>query len=81
MTLGKHAANFPFAGAIDLAASFGNQMEELDVKSVCVDWQNHIVTTPCYMQADASPADVFDGVSVFVRKITSLVKQNQAKPA
>jgi hypothetical protein len=49
----------------------------MDVKGVCVDWKNMIVTTPCYMQADASPADVFDGVSVFVRKITSLVKQNQ----
>ena len=26
MTLGKHAENFPYAGTIDLATSFGNKM-------------------------------------------------------
>ena len=38
MTLGKHKENFPFSGTIDLASSFGNRMEELDVNDVCVDW-------------------------------------------
>ncbi len=74
ITLGKHGDNFPFCSSIDVASSFGNQMEELDVKGVCVDWKNMIVTTPLYMQADASPADVFDGTSIFIRKITSLVQ-------
>jgi enhancing lycopene biosynthesis protein 2 len=53
MTLGKRAENYPYAGAIDVAASFGTLMVEMDVNQVCIDWSNNIVTTPAYMQADA----------------------------
>jgi enhancing lycopene biosynthesis protein 2 len=38
ITLGKHGENFPFSGTIDLASSFGNKLEELDINDVCVDW-------------------------------------------
>jgi enhancing lycopene biosynthesis protein 2 len=76
MTLGKKGSNFPYSGTIDLAASFGNNMEEQDVQGLTVDWKNNIVTTPCYMQADASPIEVHRGIDYFIRKVTSLVKQN-----
>ena len=78
MTMGKRAANFPYAGSIDVAAKYGNLMEEKDVREVSVDWHNHIVTTPCYMQGDATPYDIYAGVDHFVTKVTSLVMQNKA---
>ena len=49
LTLGGRTDNFPYAGSIDAAASFGATMEELDVNGVCIDRTNHIVTTPAYM--------------------------------
>lgn len=49
LTLGGRGENFPYAGSIDAAASFGAEMEETDVEGVTVDWKNHIVTSPAYM--------------------------------
>ena len=49
-------------------------MEELDVGEVCVDWQNMLVTTPCYMQNDATHWEVFEGIDKLVRKVSSLVR-------
>ena len=74
MTLGGTTDNFPYAGSIDVAKSFGAHVEEMDVNGVCLDWKNHIITTPAYMQADASPHAVFDGVQSFLSKVNSLVR-------
>ena len=74
LTLGGRAENFPYAGSLDAAASFGAEMEELDVNGVCVDWKRNIVTTPAYMQGDASPHAVFDGIQNFLRKVNTLVR-------
>lgn len=76
LTLGMRGEHFPFAGAIDDASSFGCNVELMDVKGVCIDWINRVVTTPAYMQANASPFDIYEGMSHFVRKVTSLVRQN-----
>jgi len=38
LTLGGRGENFPSAGSIDAALSFGAQMEEMDVNMVCTDW-------------------------------------------
>jgi enhancing lycopene biosynthesis protein 2 len=38
LTLGKKGSNFPFSGTIDLAESFGNNLEPHDVRGVCMDW-------------------------------------------
>lgn len=49
MTMGGRGVNFPHAGAIDAAASFGAEMVEMDVNQVCTDWKMNLITTPAYM--------------------------------
>ena len=78
MTLGGSGENFPYAGSIGAAQSFGAEMVEMDVNQVCTDWNNNIITTPAYMQGDASPHAVFDGIQNFLRKVNSLVRQKEA---
>ena len=78
MTLGGSGDNFPYAGSIGAASSFGAEMVEMDVNQVCIDWKNNIITTPAYMQGDASPHAVFDGIQDFLRKVNSLVRQKEA---
>ena len=55
LTLGGRGDNFPYAGSIDAATSFGAEHEDHDWSGVCVDQANNIVTTPAYMQGDAAP--------------------------
>lgn len=74
LTLGGRTENFPYAGSIDAAESFGAQMEEKNVDGVVTDWKNHIVTTPAYMQGDALPHEVFDGIQSFLHRVNSLVR-------
>lgn len=62
LTLGGRGDNFPYAGSIDAAKSFGARTEELDVNGVCTDWRNNLITTPAYMQGDASPHAIYDGM-------------------
>ena len=78
LTLGGRSENFPYAGSIDAAASFGAEMVEQNVDEVTVDWKNHIVSSPAYMQGDASPHAVFDGIQNFLQRVNSLVMQNEA---
>lgn len=78
LTLGGRSENFPYAGSIDAAASFGAQMEECNVEEVCTDWVARIVSTPAYMQGDAAPHQVFDGIQTFLIRIQSLIKQQAA---
>ena len=78
LTLGGRGENFPSAGSIDAALSFGAQVEEMDVNMVCTDWKNNIITTPAYMQGDASPHEVFDGIQSLLYKVSSVVKQREA---
>jgi len=76
LTLGGRTENFPYAGSIEAASSFGAKMEEMDVSGVCTDWKAGIVTTPAYMQGDAAPHEIFDGIQTFLRKVDSLVRQH-----
>ena len=62
ITLGETSDNFPYAGSIEVAKSFGAKHENHEVLSTCVDRDNNIVTTPAYMQGDAAPHQVFDGI-------------------
>ena len=78
LTLGGRGESFPYEGAIDAAASFGANMMELDVTGTCTDWKNHIISTPSYMQGDASPHQIFDGIQSFLKRVESLVRQQQA---
>ena len=38
LTLGGRGDNFPFAGSLDAAKSFGAEIVEMDVNGVCIDW-------------------------------------------
>ena len=78
LTLGGTTDNFPYAGSIEAAKSFGAEMAEMDVSKVCTDWSNNIVTTPAYMQGDAKPHQIADGIDTFMRRVDSLVKQREA---
>ena len=77
LTLGGRGDNFPYAGSIDAAKSFGAEIEEHDVNGVCTDWKNNIVTSPAYMQGDASPHAIFDGMQNFLNKVNSLCRQQE----
>ena len=78
LTLGGRGDNFPYAGSIDAATSFGAEMQEADVNGICTDWKNNIITTPAYMQGDASPHAVYDGIQSFLRRVNSVVMQKEA---
>ena len=78
LTLGGRGDNFPYAGSIDAAASFGAEMQEVDVNGIVTDWKNNIITTPAYMQGDASPHAVYDGIQNFLRRVNSIVMQKEA---
>ena len=77
LTLGGKGDEWPYAGSIDAASSFGAQCEEQGVDGVTTDWTNDIVTTPAYMKGDAKPHEVYDGIQKFIRRVSSLVQQNQ----
>ena len=79
LTLGGRGDNFPYAGSIDAAKSFGAQVEELDVNGVCTDWRNNLVTSPAYMQGDASPHAIYEGMQSFLNKVNSLCRQQEAE--
>ena len=38
LTLGGRGDNFPFAGSLDAAKSFGAEVVEMDVNGICIDW-------------------------------------------
>ncbi len=74
LTLGGRGDNFPYAGSLDAAESFGATVEEKSVSEVSIDYKNHVVTTPAYMQGDASPHQIYDGIQSFLIKVQSLVR-------
>jgi enhancing lycopene biosynthesis protein 2 len=49
-------------------------MTSSHVDDVISDPENRIVTTPAYMQANAKPHEVFDGISKFISHVTYMVK-------
>ena len=77
LTLGGTTENFPYAGSIDVAKGFGAEHEEQDVSGTTIDWPNHLVTSPAYMQGDAKPHEVVDGISRFIKQVNELVKKRK----
>jgi enhancing lycopene biosynthesis protein 2 len=58
-----------------MASKFGHKMSTSShVDDVVSDPENRIVTTPAYMQANAKPHEVFDGISKFITHVTYMVK-------
>jgi len=76
LTLGGTDDRFPYKGAIEVAKSKGNTLEEMEVHQVCIDMENKIVTTPAYMQ-DVKPYEVVDGVNNLVIEVEKLVNSSQ----
>ena len=68
ITLGKKGSGFPYSDSIDIAISFGNTLKDKDVKEICVDEINNIVTTPAYMK-EARPHEVYDGIQMMVKEV------------
>ena len=74
LTLGGKTDNFPYAGSIGAAESFGATMEDCDVHGVCTDFKSSIISTPAYMQGDAAPHEIFDGIQTFLQKVNTLCR-------
>ena len=68
MTMGGNkGVTWPYGGASDVAASFDHEMNTAcRVNDIVSDSRNKIVSTPAYMQGNAKPHEVFDGMSKFV---------------
>ena len=43
MTLGEKGDNYPYAGSIDVAEGFGNNLVACDLSGVCHDKENLLV--------------------------------------
>ena len=69
LTLGKRGDAWPYNGSIDAAASFGNEMVEVDINEIVVDEKNRIVTAPAYMKGTALPHQIYDNVEKMVREV------------
>ena len=55
LTLGSKGEQWPYAGTIDVAKDFGNEMKESEVNEVVIDEKNKIITAPAYMKGNATP--------------------------
>ena len=75
LTLGSKGDDWPFAGAIDAAESWGNTVTECDTTEGAVvhDTENRIVTTPAYMKGTAQPHEVFDSVCSMVATVAKSI--------
>ena len=69
LTLGKRGDAWPYNGSIDAAASFGNEMVEIDINEIVVDEINRIVTAPAYMKGTALPHQIYDNVEKMVKEV------------
>lgn len=69
ITLGGKGENFPYDGALDVASSFGAEVEQMDMYQVCSDTKNNIFTAPAYMQGNAKPHHVFDNIENLVQEV------------
>jgi enhancing lycopene biosynthesis protein 2 len=76
MTMGGVKGDaWPFAGASQLALTMGHVMNTgATVQDVVYDTEHRIVTTPAYMQANARPHEVYDGMSKFITYVSHMVK-------
>ena len=77
LTLGGRGENFPYAGALDVAESFGAKVVEMSIDETCTDWDHRVVTTGAYMQGDAKPHEVYDGVKDFVVNVQQAVQKTK----
>lgn len=56
-------------GTADAIRKTGATHTDCDVTSIVVDEPNNVVTTPAYMYGDATPAQVFEGISKMIEWI------------
>lgn len=63
-------------GTANAIEKTGATHTECDVTGIVVDDANNIVSTPAYMDGDASPAQVFEGISAMIESIASRLGVN-----
>lgn len=68
LTVGSSKLKSPYdLAAINTGiASQGSEVQECSIKEVCIDFDNKIVTAPCYMM-EGNIADVFNNVSEAIK--------------
>ena len=78
LTLGGKGSeeDWPYQGSIDAAASFGNQMVEVDIDGSIHDEENRIVTAPAYMKGTATPAQIYHNIKSMVDTVAQQVKEH-----
>ena len=69
LTLGKKGENWPYAGSIEVATSFGNELAEKDISEICIDEKNKIISTPAYMKDNANPYEILSGIDKLVAEV------------
>lgn len=67
---------WPYQGAIDAAASFGNEMVLTELDGAVLDSANKIVTAPAYMSGQSSPAQIYENVKKMVDMVAEQVRQD-----
>ena len=76
ITLGKSKGdNWPYAGSIAAANSFGAVTHDKDTREVVIDEENRIVTSPAFMKGDANHYEVYKDIKNMVATTLSLCKQ------
>lgn len=76
ITLGmdKDDGNWPYAGSVEAAQSWGAKHENCKVNEVCVDDKNLVVTTPAFMYNTEQFHEIHDGVGAMVVALKKLIK-------
>ena len=73
VTLGMKTKDFPFAGSIDAAESWGAQCELKDIGEICVDKKNKLVTSPAFMKDAENWYPVMEGNERLVQELVNLI--------
>lgn len=78
LTMGNRGkeSDWPYQGAIDAAASFGANMEAMNVEEVCVDKTNKLVSTPAFMY-NGEFHQIQDGVSSMIGALMAMIAKQQ----
>ncbi|XP_037091779.1 ES1 protein homolog, mitochondrial-like isoform X2 [Pollicipes pollicipes] len=73
LTLGGRGQQWPYAGALDVAAGWGAAVQECGVGEACVDADNRLVTTPAFMYDTRQFHLVFDGVGKMIDELMKML--------
>ena len=64
--------------AADAVAAWGSQHEPQPLRGVCVDSVQRVITTPAYMDDDATPHGVFTGIGAMIDALAAMLASKTA---